>query len=260
MPDEIPQAIPVVRLLVDVGHAAAEGGLQVVGVVAEEVHDGGPAGGGEDGPGVVRYAGGHLLARHEGEARTPLGLDGEPGEREHHAREHVDDDLLVDARDLAALLGAPPEDGVPAQQPGGEGVVPPFLAGRRAVVLEQVARQLVDEGEPREVPRVRLRRAQHEGQLLLQGARPEQEHHDQRVREPHLGPVHGAVPRALGHGQQVVVRRVEDHALEGRFRRRYRGRHVSCFYLLNRAGCSVLGVRGKGRGGRGWADGGEEVR
>lgn len=217
MPDEIPQAIPVVGLLVDISHAATERRLQVVGVVTEEMHDGRPGRRREHGPGVIRYRTGHVLARHQRQARAALGLYGEPGERQDDAREDVDDDLLVDARDLAALLRPAPEDHVAAQQPGQERVVPPLLAGRRTVVLEQVARQLVDEGEAREVARVRARRAQHERQLLSQRARPEEDDHDQRVRKPNLRPVDGAIPSPFYHSEQVVVGRVQDDALDGGF-------------------------------------------
>ena len=85
---------------------------------------------------------------------------------------------------------------------------------RGAKVLQNVARGLVDGSELGEVARVRPRGPVHEVDLLAQRAGPEQEHHDQRVREPHLGPVHGPVARPLRDRQHVMVRRVEDHALE----------------------------------------------
>lgn len=111
MPEEIPQAVPVVGLLVDVGHAGAQARLQVVGVVAEEVHDEAPGGGGEDGPGVARDEGGGPLPRHEGQAAARRHR--QPRQRQHHAREDVDDDLLVHAGDLARPR-APAEDEVAA--------------------------------------------------------------------------------------------------------------------------------------------------
>lgn len=37
----------------------------------------------------------------------------------------------------------------------------------------------------------------------------------QRVREPHPGPVHGAIARALHDAQDVLVPRVEHDALDG---------------------------------------------
>ncbi|KAK5624453.1 hypothetical protein RRF57_000169 [Xylaria bambusicola] len=95
MPKEIPQAIPLVRLHVDVVHARAQAGLQVVGVVPEQVHDHAPGDGGEDGPGVVVDKGRGALLRYHGE--TAAGLHGQPCQGEHHARENVYDDLLVHA-------------------------------------------------------------------------------------------------------------------------------------------------------------------
>jgi hypothetical protein len=50
-------------------------------------------------------------------------MDQNPGEREHGAREDVDDNLLVDGRDLACAGGAPAEDEVAAKETGEEGVV-----------------------------------------------------------------------------------------------------------------------------------------
>lgn len=43
---------------------------------------------------------------------------------------------------------------------------------------------------------------------------PEQEDHDQGVREPDLGAVDGAVAGAFDHGEDVMVARVEDDALD----------------------------------------------
>jgi hypothetical protein len=82
-------------------------------------------------------------------------------------------------------------------------------------VLEHVARQLVDGGELGEVAGVRARGAEDEVDLLPEGARAEEEDHDEGVREAHLGAVDGAVARSLHDGQQVMVRRVEDHPLDG---------------------------------------------
>lgn len=45
-------------------------------------------------------------------------------------------------------------------------------------------------------------------------ARPEQTYHDQRMREADLGAVHRAVPRALEHGEHVMVLWVEDDTLD----------------------------------------------
>lgn len=82
-------------------------------------------------------------------------------------------------------------------------------------MLEHVARQLVDRGELGEVAGMRARGAEDEVDLLPKGARAEEEDHDEGVREAHLGAVDGAVARSLYDGQQVMVRRVEDHPLDG---------------------------------------------
>lgn len=217
MPDEVAQAIPVVGLLVDIRHAVPERRLQVVGVVAEEVHDGSPGGGREDGPRVVRDGRGDGLARQEGQAAA-VGLHGEAREGQDDPCEHVYHDLLAHARDLAAARRPLPEDDVAAQQARHEAVVRPFrpafaAARAPAEVLQQVARELVDEGEAREVVRVRARRAEDEPGFLAQGARAEEEDHDEGVREPHLGAVDGAVAASFYDGEEVVVLRVQDDAL-----------------------------------------------
>lgn len=62
---------------------------------------------------------------------------------------------------------------------------------------------------------MRPRRLQDQVDLLPDGAGPEQEHHDQRVREPHLGSVDGAIAGALDDGEEVAVRGVEQDALDG---------------------------------------------
>lgn len=119
MPDKIPQTVPVIALLVDIVHAALEAGLQVLGVVAEQVHDHGPAERGKDGPGVVADLVRSARLRDDGEAASRL--HGQARERQHHARKHVDDDLLVHRRDLARAR-APAKDKVAAYQTGEEGV------------------------------------------------------------------------------------------------------------------------------------------
>lgn len=58
------------------------------------------------------------------------------------------------------------------------------------------------------------RRARDQVYLLAQSTRAEQEHHDQGVREAHLGPVDGAIACTLDDGQQVVARRVEDESCQ----------------------------------------------
>lgn len=122
MPDKIPQPIPRVRLRVDVRHAAPQAGLQLGGVPPKEVHDGGPRDAGEDGPRVEADGGAVARLRHHGQA-VAAGLHGQPRQRQHDAREDVDDDLLVHARDAARPLGPLPEDEVAAEEAGEEAVV-----------------------------------------------------------------------------------------------------------------------------------------
>lgn len=62
------------------------------------------------------------------------------------------------------------------------------------------------------------RGAEDEVDLLAEGPRAEEEDHDERVREADLGAVDGAVARALDDGEQVMVSRVEDYALDGGLR------------------------------------------
>lgn len=50
-------------------------------------------------------------------------FDGDAGEGEDDAREYVDDDLLVHARDLAGPFGASAKDEVTADKAAKEGVV-----------------------------------------------------------------------------------------------------------------------------------------
>jgi hypothetical protein len=58
-------------------------------------------------------------------------------------------------------------------------------------------------------------RAKHEVGFLSERPRAEQEYHHQRMREPHLGSIDGAIARALDDGEEVAVRGVEDYAVEG---------------------------------------------
>src|SRR5690349_6210550 len=106
VPEEVPQRIPLVRITIDVGHAAAQAALQVLGVPAEEPHDETPAAGGEDGPGVLGDGFADALAADYRQARVPAArpvgagrADGELGEGQDDAGEDVDDDLHVDAAD-----------------------------------------------------------------------------------------------------------------------------------------------------------------
>lgn len=121
MPQQGPQRVPLVAVLVNVRHAAPQAGLQLLRVVAEQQHDARPRQRREGGPGVVREVGAQRLARHDGQAVARL--DGQARQRQAHAREDVDDDLLVDARRPARPRGPPPEDDVAAEEAGEEGVV-----------------------------------------------------------------------------------------------------------------------------------------
>ena len=98
VPHKVAQAIPLICVGVDVRHAAAQTGLQLHGVPTEQVHDGGPRNAGKDWPCVVADCGAPRRIRHAREAVSRF--DGHVCKGQHDAREHVDDNLLVDARDL----------------------------------------------------------------------------------------------------------------------------------------------------------------
>lgn len=102
VPDEISQPIPVITLCVDVVHATPQTRLQVLGVVAEQPHDHAPAETGKDGPGIVAHGAANIVpCRHDGQAKGAVFLDRQLGQGQGDAREDVNDNLLVDARDLA---------------------------------------------------------------------------------------------------------------------------------------------------------------
>lgn len=75
-------------------HTAPQTRGKGIRVPAENVHDGGPGHAGEDGPCVVGDCGAGFGSDEGGEG-VHVGLDGELGEGEHHAREDVDDDLVL---------------------------------------------------------------------------------------------------------------------------------------------------------------------
>lgn len=78
-----------------------------------------------------------LATHHRQRHRTAL-PDRQPRERQHHARKDVNDNLLVDAANLAILLRPAAKDKVPAQQARDKCVVGPFFAGLAgSVVLEE---------------------------------------------------------------------------------------------------------------------------
>jgi len=92
------------------------------------VHDEAPGDRGEDGPGVVADDGRRGLLRHQGQAVA--GLHGQPRQRQHYAREHVDDDLLIHARYLARPRPAA-EYEVAAKEAGEETVVGSYIAAQQ---------------------------------------------------------------------------------------------------------------------------------
>jgi hypothetical protein len=83
----------VVALYIYVVHAAAQAGLQLSRMPAEQPHNHTPTRRGEDGPGVVADGARVCGLRDDWEAVARL--DGEARHRQHDAREDIDDDLLV---------------------------------------------------------------------------------------------------------------------------------------------------------------------
>lgn len=120
MPHQSPQRVPAVAVLVDISHAAPQTRLQILRVVLKQQHDHAPRQGRKRGPGVVGDLRVQRLARHDGKAVA--GLDGDARQGQGDAGEDVDDNLLVNGRDLAVALGALAEDDVAAEETGEEGV------------------------------------------------------------------------------------------------------------------------------------------
>lgn len=120
MPEQSPQRVPLVAVLVDVRHAIPQARLQVLGMVLEQQHHQTPRHRGEHGPCVVADFRVQRLGRDDGQAVARL--DGEARQAEGNAREDVDDNLLADGRDFAVALGALAEDEVAAEKAGEEGV------------------------------------------------------------------------------------------------------------------------------------------
>ncbi|EAQ89248.1 hypothetical protein CHGG_05867 [Chaetomium globosum CBS 148.51] len=158
-----------------------------------------------------------LGRRHHGQ--PDAGLHGQPRQRQHHAREDVDDDLLVDAGDFARARRPAPEDDVPAEEAGEEAVVGAWMGGEdvsfgvwegivggvlaffawcRDVVLEEQAGEFVDGGEPGQVAGVHACRAEDELCFFAEAGRDGGD---------------GAITRAFDDGEQGVVFRVEDDTL-----------------------------------------------
>lgn len=133
-------------------------------------------------------------------------LDCQFRQSQHHACEHVDDDLLVDAARRLA------KDPVSAEQTGHEAVYRLLLA---VDVAQRQHTALVQQGKLGEVHGVLPRRSEYHLGLLLQGAGPEKEDHDQGVGEAHFGAVDGAIADGFEEDEGLFVFGVEDDALEG---------------------------------------------
>ena len=136
------------------------------------------------------------------------GLDSQLGQGQCHSRKHVYDDLLAHA-----VVYGPSKDGVSAQQPGQKAVVVALLARGRGVFQQQHG-GLVDEGEQAEVAGVLAGGLEDEPAFGAEGAGAEEEDHDEGVGEAHFCAVDDAIADAFDEGEDVVVLRVEDDALE----------------------------------------------
>lgn len=132
----------------------------------KQPHDGAPTDARKHGPRIPRHV---LLppVRHDHDAAHAVPavlrlLHRQLRHRQHHPREHVDDDLLVHA-----ALAAAPEDGVAADQPRQEGVVAAFARfGRQGLVVQEEHAGFVEEGEGREVAGVRAGRFEDEAEFV----------------------------------------------------------------------------------------------
>lgn len=184
MPDEIPNPIPALRVVVEILHATPQTRLQHIRMPAKQPHDSAPTQTRKDGPTIPLDA---PLPRTPARQpvqpaaptrpdvpvrpdpplahpHRPARRDRELGEPQHHAREDVDDNLLVDAAGLgAAVCGAAAEDDVAAGEAGDEGVdgglVAWFAGGveEGGGVAEEVEQGFVRAGEEGEIEGVLAR-------------------------------------------------------------------------------------------------------
>jgi hypothetical protein len=234
MPHKVPQRIPVIRLNITaigssatttlqpnvlkkkppthlhIMHTTSQTRLHRLRMPPKHIHDSGPTEARKNRPGILAHTIGNLSIAYElpaTVARPPI-LNGQLGQRKHHARKDVDDNLLVDAA-LAAR-----EDGIPANQPGYEAVVPPLLASSHVRVSKEQHAGFVDERKEAEVAGVRAGRFEDELDLFAEGSGAEEEDHDEGVWEAHLGAVHDAVADTLEEREDVMVGWVEDDFLE----------------------------------------------
>jgi hypothetical protein len=100
----------MITLYINIIHAIPQARLDALGVPAEDIHDARPTQRREHGPGVVFNLVRELGVCDDAGSR----LDGQFGERETHAREYVNDNLLRDRGDFASAWGALAEDEVAA--------------------------------------------------------------------------------------------------------------------------------------------------
>lgn len=181
-----------------VDHATPQTRHQCLRVPAENVHDKRPGHTGEYRPGIVGNLGAGL-GRDEGGEGVHARLDGEFAERQHRARENVDDNLVLvsiatgtgfdfvaaktmrihclalfsqsipsgDSYLLANAPRLPAEDCIPAQQTGKEAVVSAFLPGACGIdAPEEDHGGFIDDGERGEIPSVLARCFQDELELF----------------------------------------------------------------------------------------------
>jgi hypothetical protein len=87
----------------------------------EQIHHGTPRYRCEDRPG--KPADCCTSARLRNNGKAVIRLDGHSGQREHHTREDVDDNLLVDGGDLPRPFRPTAKNKIPTQEASDEGVV-----------------------------------------------------------------------------------------------------------------------------------------
>lgn len=143
--------------------------------------------------------------RSADEAVVARRLDGQFRDGEDHAREDVNDDLLIDRARRPPPM---PKDPVAPKQAGEEGMHARLLPAVR--VLQQQAAALVQQGEFRQIRGVLPRGLVDEPELLAYGAGAEEEDHDERVGEADFGAVDEAVADGFEQDEGLVVGGVED--------------------------------------------------
>lgn len=197
---------------VHICHAAPQTGLQRFWVSLKQPHHACPAHAGEDGPSVLLNLL-HLLLGQLEEANAaasavmasdqrivPRRLHGQLRQRQHHTREHVDANLLIDAARGSLPVSKHP---VPAKQSGKEVMHGQLFAA--VCVAEGEHGALVEEGEFREVHGVLARRFEDEPELLANRAGAEEEDHDEGVRKADFGSVYGAIADGFEEDKRLFV-------------------------------------------------------